>query len=100
MCEEAAYQLVNALVELVPDGLRLVPIGDDEGLALMLPPSGHEVDLVGRDDERRLVPFQDVQALDCLRPGPLADVDDADREIRQGSAAGPRGRDGDVRGAV
>ena len=100
MFEEAADQLVHALVELVPDGLRLVPIGDDEGLALMLPPSGHEVDLVGRDDERRLVPFQDVQALDRLRPEPLVDVDDEDREIREGSAAGPQGREGDVAGRV
>src|SRR5438046_8754822 len=62
----------------------------------MLPPSGDEVDLVGRDDEGRLVPFQDVQALDRLWPEPLVDVDDKHREVREGSPAGPQGREGDV----
>src|SRR5438552_567226 len=62
----------------------------------MLPPSGDEVDLVGRDDEGRLVPFQDVQALDRLWPEPLVDVDDEQRGVREGPPAGPQGREGDV----
>src|SRR2546430_2929409 len=46
----------------------------DQRLPLVLPPTGHHVDRVRGDDERRLVPPQDVQARDRLRPDFFAAV--------------------------
>src|SRR2546425_8968949 len=94
--EEPTDEFVHAAVELLPSGFGLILVRAHERLALVLPPSGHHVDLVRGDDERGLVPPQDVQALDRLRTESLVDVDDEDREVGEGTAAGAQGREGHV----
>src|SRR2546425_2728749 len=79
--EQSTDEFVHATVELLPRGFRLILVRADERLALVLAPTWHHVDLVRRDDERGLVPPEDVQALDRLRTESLVDVDDEDREV-------------------
>src|SRR5437879_13491887 len=76
--------------------MRCVFVSTDESLAFVLSPARDEVDLVRRDDERGLVSLQDVEALDRLRPEPLIDIDDQDRQVRQCTASGPQRRKRDV----
>src|SRR2546428_680191 len=94
--EQAADELIHPTVEFLAGGVRLILVRADEGLAFVLPPPGHHVDLVRGDDERRLVAAQDVQALDRLRAESFVDVDHEDREVREGAAASPQRREGDV----
>src|SRR5207245_10060742 len=65
-------------------------------VALVVSPDRDEVDLVCCDDERGLVSLQDVQALDRLRPEPLIDIDDQDRQVGQCTASGSQRRKRDV----
>src|SRR5438128_8956444 len=94
--EQSTHEIVPAAVELLPRGLRLILVRADERLPLVLPPTGHHVDLVRGDDERGLVPPQDVQALDRLWAESLVNVDDEDREVGERTAAGAQGREGHV----
>src|SRR2546422_69166 len=86
--EQSTDEFVHATVELLPRGFRLILVRADERLALVLPPTGHHVDLVRGNDEGGLVPPQDVQALDRLRTESLVDVDDEDRQVGERTAAG------------
>src|SRR3972149_5843278 len=97
---QAAGELVQPSVHLLPRRLGLVLIRHHEGLVLVLAPAGNEIDLVRGDDERRLVTLQDVQALDRLRPEPLVQVDDEDREVRERAAACAERRERDMTGGV
>src|SRR3989449_5401014 len=94
--EQATDEFVHAAVEFLPGGFRLILVRADERLPFVLPPPGHHVDLVRRDDERGLVPPEDVQALDRLRAESLVDVDDEDREVGESASAGAQGREGHV----
>src|SRR5206468_7122880 len=94
--EQATDEFVHAAVEFLPGGFRLILVRADERLPFVLPPPGHHVDLVRRDDERGLVPPEDVQALDRLRAESLVDVDDQDREVGESASAGAQGREGHV----
>src|SRR5437879_1951675 len=98
--EQATDEFVHAAVEFLPGGFRLILVRADERLPFVLPPPGHHVDLVRRDDERGLVPPEDVQALDRLRAESLVDVDDEDREVGESASAGAQGREGHVAGGV
>ena len=88
------------LGELGDDGVELVVergqrvvlldlLGEDEGPSLLADPPLDRVDLVQSDDERGLVLPEDADGLDGLGHQPLPDVDDEDRDVRQGSPSGP-----------
>ena len=94
--EELADDVVHPAVELLADALVLLRDRRGEGDLLHLPPARDHVDLVRGDEERRLVPLQDVDRLDRLRAEALVHVHDEDREVREGPATRAERREGDV----
>src|SRR2546422_4610586 len=93
---QPSHEFVHPLVELVSRRDRLVLIRHHKGLAFVLPPAWDQVDLVRGHEEGRLVPLQDVQALDRLRTESFVDVDYEDGQVRERAASSPQGREGHV----